>query len=193
MVGWPGALEDRLPADALVARAGGAGVARRPREGRRAFGASARERSAAPDRRPGPVRRRRPGLVRCAGPVDPAAAVGRGLPGDTRDTAGLAPQAGRAEVRHEHPAPARPAADGAEHRPDRRPPREGEPAVGLPADPRRADQARPENRAIDHLRDPADRGHRPRAAKERPDMAAVPARKPPGSSPPITCTWTRSR
>ena len=46
-------------------------------------------------RRPGAVRARRPGLVRCAGPVHPAAAMGRGLPGDTRDTAGLAPQTGR--------------------------------------------------------------------------------------------------
>src|SRR5450755_1538218 len=79
---------------------------------------------------------RRPGLVRRAGPVRPAAAMGRGLPGDARDAAGLAPQAGRAEVRHEH-APAAPSpADRAEHRPDRRPPGEGEPAVGLPADPR---------------------------------------------------------
>src|SRR5690349_11471738 len=107
MVVWPGALEDRLLADALVARAGGAAVARRPRERRRAFGASARERSATRDRRPGAVRARRPGLVRCAGPVHPAAAVGRGLPGDTRDTAGLAPQTGRTEVRHEHAAPTR--------------------------------------------------------------------------------------
>src|SRR5450631_2001317 len=134
MVGWPGALEDRLRADALVARAGGAAVARRPRERRRAFGAPARERSATPEHRPGPVRAHRPGLVRFAGPVHPAAAVGRGLPGDTRDTAGLAPQAGRTEVRHQHTAQARTAADRAEHRPDRRPPREGEPAVGLPAD-----------------------------------------------------------
>jgi putative transposase len=63
-------------------------------------------------------------------PFNPAAAVGRGLPGDTRDTAGLAPQTGRTEARHEHAAPTRTAADGAEHRPDRRPPREGEPAVG---------------------------------------------------------------
>ena len=139
MVGWPGALEDRLPSDALVARAGGAAVARRPREKRRAFGASARERSAAPEHRPGPVRARRPGPVRCAGPVHPAAAVGRNLPSDIRDTAGLAPQTGRAEARHEHTAQARTAADGPEHRPYRRPPCEGELTMGLPADPWLAD------------------------------------------------------
>ena len=35
--------------------------------------------------------------------------MGRGLPGDARDAAGLAPQAGREEVRHEHaPRPGRP-------------------------------------------------------------------------------------
>ena len=51
------------------------------------------------------VRRRRPGLVRCTGPVHPAAALGRGHPGDTRDAAGLAPQTGRAEVRRGHPPP----------------------------------------------------------------------------------------
>jgi hypothetical protein len=55
--------------------------------------------------------------------------VGRGLLSDTRDTAGLAPQTGRTEVRHQHTAQARTAADGPEHRPDRRPSREGEPAL----------------------------------------------------------------
>jgi hypothetical protein len=69
---------------------------------------SARERSATPDGPPGPVRARRPGLVRRAGPVRPAAAVGRGLPGDTRDCAGLAPQAGRAEVTSTRRRPGRP-------------------------------------------------------------------------------------
>ena len=39
MVGWPGAPEDRLPADALVIRAGRAGVPRRRIEGSQAFGA----------------------------------------------------------------------------------------------------------------------------------------------------------
>ena len=39
MFGWPGAPEDRLPADALVIRAGRAGVPRRRIEGSQAFGA----------------------------------------------------------------------------------------------------------------------------------------------------------
>jgi putative transposase len=43
------------------------------------------------------------------------------------------------------------AADGVEHRPDRRPPREGEPAMELPADPWRAGQARRHRCALDHL------------------------------------------
>jgi putative transposase len=56
-----------------------------------------------------------------------------------------------AEVRHQHAPPDRPPADRAEHRPDRRPPGEGEPAVGLPADPWRADQTWSHRRAVDRL------------------------------------------
>ena len=40
-------------------------------------------------------------------------------------------------------------ADRTEHRPGSRPPGEGEPAVGLPADPRRANQAWYDRRAVD--------------------------------------------
>jgi hypothetical protein len=56
--------------------------------------------------------------------------VGQGLPGDTRAAAGLAPQTGRAEVRHDHAPQTRPAADRTEHRPDRRPAGEGKPVMG---------------------------------------------------------------
>jgi hypothetical protein len=49
----------------------------------------------------GAVRARRPGMVHRAHAVHPAAALGRGLSGDARDAAGLAPQARRQEVRHE--------------------------------------------------------------------------------------------
>jgi hypothetical protein len=45
----------------------------------------------------------------------------------------------------------RPPADRAEHRPDRRPPRQGKPVMGLPADPRRADQTRSHRRAVDRV------------------------------------------
>src|ERR1035441_9209888 len=43
--------------------------------------------------------------------------AGPGLSRDARDTAGLAPEADRGKVRHEQAAPARPPADGPEHRP----------------------------------------------------------------------------
>ena len=62
---------------------------------------------------------------------------------------GLAPETGRAEVRHEHARQARTAEGGPEYRPDRRLPGEGEPTMGLPADPRRADQARHDRCAVD--------------------------------------------
>jgi hypothetical protein len=42
MVGWPGASEDLLPADALVIRAACTGVPRRPGEGRRVAGGAPR-------------------------------------------------------------------------------------------------------------------------------------------------------
>jgi hypothetical protein len=52
------------------------------------------------------------------------------FPVDTRDAAGLAPQAGREQVRHEQWPQARPPVDGPGHRPPCRSPREGESAVG---------------------------------------------------------------
>jgi putative transposase len=52
------------------------------------------------------------------------------FPGDARDAAGLAPQARRQEIRHQQAAPARPAANGPEHRPAHHPPGAPEPAVG---------------------------------------------------------------
>src|ERR1039457_7455250 len=110
MVGWPDAAQDRLSADALVIRPSCPGVSRGPGEERRVAGAPTRERGAAPERRPGAVRASRPGLVRRAYPVHPAAALGRGLPRDACNAAGLAPQTRRQEVRHQAP-PARPAGD----------------------------------------------------------------------------------
>ena len=48
-------------------------------------------------------------MARCAGTADTSQALERGLPGDARDIARLAPQAGREEVRHEQArAPGRP-------------------------------------------------------------------------------------
>ena len=100
----------------------------------------------------------------------------RDLPRDASDAAGLAPQTGREEVRHEQAAQARSSADSPEHRPPCRPAGEGESAVGIPPDPRRADEARPRRSAVHRVGDPACRGHRSGAAPVRPDLAAVPAR-----------------
>jgi putative transposase len=59
----------------------------------------------------GALRPSRPGVVRRAGPAHTPQPLDRGLPRDASDAAGLAPPAGRGQVRHEHPAQARPAAD----------------------------------------------------------------------------------
>ena len=86
MVGWPGAPEDRLPADALVIRAGRAGVPRRRIEGSQAFGARHKNRCCAspprstlsspmPESGPCSAASRRPGRMRSsnAGSGDAAA------------------------------------------------------------------------------------------------------------------------
>ena len=82
------------------------------------------------------IRPSRPGLVRRAYPVHPAAALGRGLPGDACNAAGLAPQARRQEIRHQQAARAPTARDWTS---PGWPSLGGrEPAVGLPAYSRRA-------------------------------------------------------
>jgi hypothetical protein len=84
MVGCSGASEDRLPADALLF-----GLVALVFRGDRAKDAellALRHENAVLRRTAGQVslRARRPGLVRRAGPVHPAAAVGRGFPGDLK-------------------------------------------------------------------------------------------------------------
>ena len=60
----------------------------------------------------------------------------------------------------------------------------GQPGLGIPAHPRRADRARLHGRAVDGVADPARRRHRPGATPVRADLAAVPApRRPRRSSP----------
>src|ERR1019366_2324511 len=174
LVGLPGAAQDRLLARVPGTRPGGPGVPRRPGEGCRAARAPARERGAAPARRPDTVRAGRPGVVRRASTAPPPQPLDRNLPRDARDAPGLAPQAGREPVRHEQAAQPRPPADDPEHRPPGRPPGQGESAVGIPADPRRADQARRDGRAVYRVGDPACCGHRSGAAPVGPDVAAVP-------------------
>src|SRR5258708_38170177 len=74
-----------------------------PGEGCGAAGAPARERGTAAARQPGAVRAGRPGLVRRAGAAYTAQALGRSLPRDASDAAGLAPQAGGEQVRQRPP------------------------------------------------------------------------------------------
>ena len=73
------------------------------------------------------------------------------FPRNASHTADLAPQAGREEVRHEQTAQARPPASNPQHRPPCHPPGERESTVGLPPDPRRADQTRRHDSAIHSL------------------------------------------
>ena len=108
-------------------------------------------------------------LIGCGPPRWPGSspqAQVRDLPGNARDAAGLAPQAGRDEIRHEETAQARTAADCPEHRPPCPSAGEGESAVGIPPDPRRADKARPRRCAVDGVGDPARCGHCMRAGQE---------------------------
>jgi len=148
MVGLPGAAQDRLPADVPGTRPGCPGVPRRPGEGCRAARAPARA----------------------------SQALDRHLPRDASNAPGLASQTGRQQIRHEQAAQARPPAGGPGHRPPGRPRGEGGSAAGTPPDPRRADQARRDGRAVHRAGDPAGGGHRSGAAPAGSDVAAVPAR-----------------
>src|SRR5579872_2249323 len=87
-----------------------------------------------------------------------------------------------ARKRHQRRAQARPPAGDPQHRPPRRPHDQREPAVGIPPDSRRADQAWRHDRTVHRLSNPASRGYRSRTAPSWPDLAAVPAR--PGSRNP---------
>ena len=64
------------------------------------------------------------------------------FPVTPRDTPGLAPQAGREEVRHERTAQARPSSDGSWYQASGAAPGTRESAVGSPPDPGRAGEAR---------------------------------------------------
>ena len=76
VVGWRGAAQDRLYADALVIRPCCTAVPRGPGGERRAAGTPARERGAMPARWPAAVRASRQGLACRAPAVHPASALG---------------------------------------------------------------------------------------------------------------------
>ena len=94
MVGWPGAAQDRLPAGCRVL--GLAVLVFRRDLAKDAELLVLRHENAVLRRhaRPDPVRSQPTGVVRRAGTAHTAQALGRSLPRDARDAAGLAPQAG---------------------------------------------------------------------------------------------------
>ncbi len=102
-------------------------------------------------------------------------ALDRYLPRDASNAPGLAPQAGREEVLHQQPTQAWPPANSPEHRLPCCPAGKGESTVGIPPDPRRADETRSDGRAVHGAGDPACCEHRSGAPPVRPDLAAVPA------------------
>ena len=69
----------------------------------------------------------------------------------------------------------RPTGDPPEHPGPGPPAGVGEPRMGIPQNPRRTGRAGSKDRGVDHLGDPQDQRHRPRAATDRSDLAAVPA------------------
>ncbi len=75
------------------------------------------------------------------GSFHPTPVLGRSLSRDARDPPGLASQTSRQKVRHDQTPHARPASDDPQHRPPGRSAGEREPAVGIPPDPRRTDEA----------------------------------------------------
>ncbi|WP_432757774.1 integrase core domain-containing protein [Saccharopolyspora erythraea] len=124
----------------------------------------------------GPLRARRPALVRCPVHADTSAPLARGLPGHPRHPACLAPQVHRREVGlHRAPTlrtPAHPSCDQ-DARCTAGP---GELAMGAQADPGGVGPTRVSDRRVDGLEDPQHGRHRPGAASLRPHLARVPDR-----------------
>src|ERR1035441_6342911 len=97
----------RLPARPLPARRpDGAGPARGV-QGRRAPGAPARERGAAPPHRPGPLPASRPAVARSIVEADPPPPVARGARRDPGDAARLGPAPGHPQTGLRQPAASR--------------------------------------------------------------------------------------
>src|SRR5579859_3141646 len=94
-----------------------------------------------------------------------------------------------ARKRHQRRAQARPPAGDPQHRPPRRPDDQREPAVGIPPDSRRADQAWRHDRTVHRLSNPASpRVSIPhRAVVARPGGSSCTPRQP-ESSPSTSCT-----
>jgi len=69
----------------------------------------------------------------------------------------------------------RPTGDPPEHPGPGSPAGAGEPRMGIPQNPWRAGWPESKDRGVDHLGDPKDQRHRPRAATARADLVTVPA------------------
>jgi hypothetical protein len=181
----------RLPARALSARLPDGADPAPGIQGRRAPGAPARERGAAPPDRPGPLPAGRPAVAGSTVATGPAPAMGRGVHGDPGDAARLASAAGRPQVGLRQPAPSRSAVNGSRDPQARDRHRDGQSGLGASAGARRTRQARPPDRGLHGLADPAGRRYRPRAAPQGPDLEAVSDRPgPAASSPSTSSTWT---
>ena len=186
---WPGrlavlgsSLSDpfaRLPARALSARLPDGADPAPGIQGRRAPGTPARERGAAPPDRPGPLPAGRPAMARGTVATGPPPAMGRGVHGDPGDAAGLAPATDHPQMGLHEPEASRAAAHGSRDPEARDPHRDGQSELGTSARARRARQARPPDRGLDGLADPARGRDRPRAPPHGPDLAAVPDRPGP--------------
>src|SRR4029453_4947807 len=137
--GHPGAVEGRLPDAVPVDPAARPAGARRWRQEPGDSGAASPARRAPPPSRTPQARTCRPGAARCGQPR-PAPGGLVVLPRQARDPAALASAAGRRRV--DLSTPDGPTTIGSGGAAADRPPSQGEPAVGLPAHPRRAATAR---------------------------------------------------
>ena len=88
-------------------------------------------------------------------PADPPAPMGRGIPGDPGGATGLAPATGRAQMGLHQPAASGTPAHGSRDPQARDPHGDGQSNVGTPTRARRARQARPPDRSLHRVADPA--------------------------------------
>src|SRR6266568_9410900 len=142
-------------------------------QGRRAAGAAARGRRAAPHPSAAPARLGRP---RCARRADlpPASKAADAPAGQPRHRPALAPPPGHPQV--DLPAPHRTAAGQRRDRRAHRAARHREPRLGIPADPRRTAQVRPPGRRVYDPQGPQGVEDSPgTGAALRQDVAEVPA------------------
>ena len=158
-------------------------------QGRRAAGAAPRGRRAPPHQPETPPGLGRPGRVRRPHPAA-APSAARPSPGHPGHDPALAPPPRAPEV--DLPEPARTTTDRRRPRRAGRADGEGEPELGIPADPGRAAQTRPPGRRLDDPPDPASAtgSHRRRRGAPTPAGGSSCARRPPACWPSTSSTST---